>query len=60
MVSLDGPVGERRLFVVEEEATILDGRRRVNVNVVLDVELVSVRDPNVRPPEPRRDSNLLG
>src|SRR5271156_3965686 len=54
------PTGERRRFIVQEDAAILYARLRLNVSARSNIELIFVRDRNICPPRPRRDANLFG
>jgi len=51
-ISLDGPVGKRWLLIVQEETSVFDRRRSVDVDVVRDGKRFLMRDSDIRPPEP--------
>ncbi len=53
------PGAERRLLVVDEDATIFHLRRRLHVAAVLDVQSRGLPNGHVSPPVPRRHAYLF-
>ena len=47
------PILQRRLFVIQEDATVLHGRRTVMASIRLHIQRVVVRRLDIRPPVPK-------
>lgn len=59
MADLPHPAGQSRLFVVEEEAAILDGRRLLDLALGQSIDVLPLAGRDIGPEVPWADADLL-